>query len=147
MKVDRQNKYVFFFSSLRRKTQNSKLKTQNYNLKLKAFRIPPMFLDFFWNRWHIFPIEWFIGPIDVFLSSDWTQPPTIKAKKVTTIHDLSVFKFPLEHHPRIVGTQKRRLNWVKKECDLIICDSQATKKEAMEILGIEEKRLRVVYPG
>lgn len=35
----------------------------------------------------------------------------------------------------------------EKETDMILCISEATKKDAMEILGIEEKRLKVVYPG
>jgi len=155
LEVDKENEYIFFFSSLRRQLDSlfiNELTTrlpdgQGLRVKIKRFKIPPTLLDFLWNRLHILPIEWFIGKVDVFLSSDWTQPPTVRAKKVTTIHDLSIFKFPKEHHSKIVAVQKRRLEWVKKECDLIICDSLATKKDAMEILGIEEERLRVVYPG
>ena len=30
LRIDKENEYVLFFSSLRKKTQNSKLKTQNY---------------------------------------------------------------------------------------------------------------------
>ena len=78
LKIDQDNEYVLFFSSLRRKIQNSKFKIQNYNakLKIKTFKIPPILLDLFWNKFHIFPIEWLIGDIDIFISSDWTQPPT-----------------------------------------------------------------------
>lgn len=148
LKIDQENEYVLFFSSLRKSlTQISDLKSPNHNFKLKTFKLPPRLLDLLWNRLHIMPIEWFIGPVDVFFSSDWTQPPTLKAKKVTTIHDLSIFKFPKEHHPRIVATQKRRLRWVKKESDLVMCDSEATKEDVIKILGIKEERLRVVYPG
>ena len=152
LKIDKQNEYVLFFSSLRRQLDSlfikeltsSRVKTQ---VKIKLFKIPPTLLDLLWNRLHIFPIEWLIGEVDVFFSSDWTQPPTIKAKKVTAIHDLSVFKFPQEHHPKITAVQKRRLKWVKKECDFIICDSLAAKKDVMEILGIEKDKLKVIYPG
>lgn len=147
LKIDHENEYVFFFASLRRKIESLKLKSKNHNVKLKAFKIPPTLLDILWNQLHICPIEWFIGPVDVFLSSDWTQPPTLKAKKVTTIHDLIPFKFPETLHPRIVKVHQRRMKWVKKECDLIICDSQSTKKDVKEILGIEEARLKVIYPG
>ena len=93
------------------------------------------------------PIEWLIGEVDVFISSDWTQPPTVKAKKATILYDLIVYKNPQETAKVIVDTQKRRLEWVKKECDVVLCISEATKKDAMEILGIEEKRLKVIYPG
>lgn len=147
LKLDKDNEYILFFSSLRGQIKNEKLKIKNGNIKLKTFKIPPTLLDLLWNRFHIIPVEWFIGDVDVFLSSDWTQPPTKKAKKVTILYDLLVYKFPQEMHPKIVATQKRRLAWVTKECDQIICISEATKKDAMEILGIEEERLAVVYPG
>lgn len=162
LEYDHKNEYVLFFSSLRRQFQSSKFKVQNYNskLKIKTFKIPSTVLDFLWNRLHIVPIEWLIGDIDIFISSDWTQPPTRRAKKVTIIYDFIVFKYPEETHnlteflgknvqiaANIVETQKRRLHWVKKECDIVFCISEATKKDAMEILGIEEKRLRVIYPG
>lgn len=149
LRIDKKNEYLLFFSSLRKNIddQIDQFKDLNPKVKIKTFRHPPTLLDLLWNRLHICPIEWFVGPVDVFFSSDWTQPPTLRAKKVTTLHDLAVFKYPSEHHPKIVATQKRRIKWVKKECDLIICDSLATKKDAREILGIEKKRLRVVYPG
>jgi len=147
LKIDRKNEYVLFFSSLRRKIQNSKFKIQNDNVKLKIFKIPPTLLDFLWNRLHILPIEWLIGDLDVFVTSDWIEPPTKKAKKVTILYDLIVYKHPQETAKKIVEVQKRKLKWVKKESDMIICISEATKKDTMEILRIGEKRLRVVHPG
>ena len=137
--IDKKNEYVFFGSSLRRQ-KDLKRFTKN------VWPIPPTLLDVLWNQLHILPIESLIGSLDIFHSSDWTQPPT-KAKKVTTIHDLIVYKYPESSHPQIITTQKRRLDWVKKECDLIIVDSLATKKDCQEILGIGESRLRVVYPA
>jgi len=149
LKIDKENEYVLFFSSLRGnlKSQISNLKSTSQNLKIKEFKFPPTLLDILWNRLHILPIEWLIGEVDVFISSDWTQPPTVKAKKATILYDLIVYKNPQETAKVIVDTQKRRLEWVKKECDVVLCISEATKKDAMEILGIEEKRLKVIYPG
>lgn len=151
LKVDSENEYILFGSSFRRKNilLNSikHFDYSNNRSKIKIFPFPPTFLDFLWNRLHLVPIEWLIGDIDVFISSDWTQPPTKKAKNATILYDLLIYKYPQEMHPKIVVTQKRRLKWVKKECDRIICISEATKRDAMEILGIEEKRLAVIYPG
>ncbi len=48
---------------------------------------------------------------------------------------------------KIVDVQKRKLRWVRKESDLIFCISESTKKDAMGILGIEENKLKVIYPG
>ncbi|HSW87861.1 MAG TPA: glycosyltransferase [Candidatus Saccharimonadales bacterium] len=142
--IDKENDYVLFFSSLRRDFAFS---SSNSKVSLKKFKFPPTILDFLWNKLHIFPIEWLIGDIDIFVSSDWTQPPTRKAKKVTVLYDLIIYKYPKETAEKIVAVQKRKLQWVKKECDMILCISEATKKDAIELLGIEEKRLQVVYPG
>lgn len=148
---DNENEYVLFFSSLCMKIQNSirKLaeKKGNSKLKIKTFCIPPMLLDIFWNRLHILPIEYFIGEVDIFITSDWTEPPARKARKITILYDLIIKRYPRETDNKIVQVQTRRLNWVKKESDIIICISDSTKSDAMEILGIEEKRLRVIYPG
>lgn len=152
LRVDKKkSNYILFASSLRRRKwlngYMAKLLKKYKNVSGKTYPLPPALLDFLWNRLHIFPIEWFIGPVDVFLSSDWTQPPTIKAKKVTTVHDLTPLKFPKEMHPKIVAVHKRRMKWVKKECDLIMADSKATKKDLVEIIGIPEKKIRVIYLG
>lgn len=149
LKVDKENEYILFFSSLRKKTQNSKLKSQKYNskVKIREFKFPPLVLDILWNKLHIVPIEWLIGDVDVFITSDWTEPPARRVKKATILYDLIVYKYPGETDKKIVEVQKRKLKWVKKESSLIFCISEATKKDAMEILGIEEERLRVIYPG
>jgi len=148
-RIDEKNQYILFFSSLRKDFQfsNFHFPSKPKNVKVKTFKFPPLLLDILWNRLHIFPIEWFVGDIDVFISSDWTQPPTKKAKKVTVLYDLIVYRYPDETDHRIVETQKRRLNWVKKECDKILCISDATKRDAMNILQIGEERLVVTKPG
>lgn len=151
LKIDKQNEYILFGASLRRKREfNEYFNTVLYlsrRVTLRVLPIPPVLLNILWNWLHILPIEWFIGNIDVFISSDWTQPPTLKAKKATILYDLIVYKYPKETAEKIVATQKRRLSWVKRECDVIFCISEATKMDAMEILGIEEKKLKVIYPG
>lgn len=149
LKVDQINEYVLFFSSLRKSFQFSTFNFQSNNkkIKYKIFKLPPSLLDLLWNKLHIFPIEWFIGNVDVFITSDWTEPPTKEAKKATILYDLIVYKYKDETDKKIIETQKRKLSWVKKESDLIFCISEATKKDAIEILGIEEKKLKVIYPG
>ncbi len=147
-KIDKKNEYILFYSSLRRNFQFSIFNFQsNHNFKIRMFRFPPSLLDLLWNRLHILPIEWLIGDVDIFITSDWTEPPTLRAKKATILYDLIVYKYPQETDRKIVEVQKRKLKWVKKESDLIFCISRATKKDAIEVLGIEEKRLKVIYPG
>lgn len=117
------------------------------NVSIKRFPITPWFLDLLWNKLHIIAIENFIGDVDVFISSDWTQPPVAKGKNATILYDLSVYKYPEETASTIIATQKRKLQWVKKECDLLLCISESTKNDVMDILKIQNDKLRVVYPG
>lgn len=143
LKIDKKNEYKLFFSSLR-KNLPSNFNNKAVNVKLKKFRIPPTLLEPLFNKSHFLPIESFIGKVDVFHSSDWTQPPT-KAKKVTTIHDFGFLKYPQTAHPKIKAVMERRFDWIKKEIDMVIAISEATKKDAMEILEIPEEKIKVVY--
>ncbi len=142
---DKENEYVLFYSSLRRNLPSNFLIEKN--VTVKKFKLPPSVLDLIWNKLHIMPIENFIGSVDVFVTSDWTEPPTKKAKKATILYDLIVYKYPNETHKKIIEVQKRKLKWVKKETNRIICISEATKKDAQEILGISKDKLSVAYPG
>ena len=158
------HEYVLFGASLRKRAVFDAFvrscRDANASVRLVSVPIPPTLLDIMWNRLHIFPIEWFIGSVDVFWSSDWTQPPLVHAKGVTTIHDLSIIKFPQESHNTthvtlskgrisadIVGTQTRRLMRAKRVCSLFLCDSEVTKQDAHTVLGIASDKLRVIYPG
>lgn len=153
-----EHEFVLFFSSMRGKLPDSKLWKTDVRMRInesnigvrkvtiKQFKLPPSLLDLLWNKLHILPIEWFIGDVDIFISSDWTQPPS-RAKKATILYDLIVYKYPEETAEKIILTQKRKLHWVKKECDKILCISEATKKDAEEILGLETSKLAVIYPG
>lgn len=143
---DSETEFVLFYSSLRRPLNELEF-SEIKNVTIKQFKFPPSALDFLWNKLHILPIENLIGDVDLFITSDWTEPPTKKAKKATILYDLIVYKFPEETDKLIVATQKRKLAWVKKETDAILCISEATKKDAINILGIEENRLHVTYPG
>ena len=162
LKQDAGNEYILFFSSLRGTLPQrvKDLSTTHSNVEVKQFKLPPTVLHLMWNILHILPIERFIGKVDVFLSSDWVEPPTQKAKKVTILYDLVVYKYPEEANnktsfslkkmlltPNIVTTQKKKLYWVKKEVDKILCISEATKKDAMDILGIPENKLKVILAG
>lgn len=147
LEKDKENEYILFFSSARKNLPSNIYNLRSKNVKIKQFKFPPILLDIMWNRLHMFPIEWFVGQVDVFITSDWTEPPAKKAKKATILYDLLVYKYPEEMHEKIVSTQKKKLSWVKKESDIVFCISESTQKDAKEILGIEKSKLRVIYPG
>ncbi|OGE65033.1 hypothetical protein A3I48_02080 [Candidatus Daviesbacteria bacterium RIFCSPLOWO2_02_FULL_36_7] len=130
---------TYFYSSLRKSYQG---KLRN----VKSFRLPPTLFEILFNRWRNVSIEKFIGPVDIFHSSDWIQPLT-KAKKVTTYHDVIPLKYPLWSHPKIVEVHKRRLKIVEEEIDMVIAVSESTKKDLLEVSRIPEEKITVIYEG
>lgn len=130
---------TYFYSSLRR-SYRGKLKN------VRKYHFPPTFFETIFNKYRIVNIEKFIGNVDIFHSSDWTQPPT-KAKKVTTYHDVIPLLYPKWSDPKIVGVQKRRLKIVEKEVDLVIAVSEATKKDLLKVSSIPENKIVVIYEG
>lgn len=68
-------------------------------------------------------------------------------KNNTYSFSLSVFKSPDEMAQKIVDTQKRKLEWVKKETDVVFTISASGKRDVEEILGIEASKVHVIYPG
>jgi glycosyltransferase involved in cell wall biosynthesis len=124
-KLGGENDYVLFGGSLRRKGDIlAKFPDA------KVFPIPPLAADLLWNRLHIYPIENLVGKLDIFHSSDWTQPPA-KCHKVTTIHDLAPLVLPKLTDPKITAVHTRRLNWVIKEVEKIIVPSEATRQDLL----------------
>lgn len=147
VKENKDIEFVLFFSSLRGSIKYKVSSIHYKNVEIKKFRIPPTVLDLMWNKLHIIPIEKLIGNVDLFITSDWTEPPTRKAKKATIIYDLIVYKHPEETEQKIISTQKRKLKWVKKESDIVFCISESTKDDVSDILNIPSNKLKVVYPG
>ena len=147
-----EHSFILFAGTLRQKKRMedfiSHLPKKAHNVDVKIVSLPPKVLDLLWNVLHIIPVEWFIGPVDVFWSSDWTQPPLYpKTVGITTIHDVSFLHFPESFHKEILAVQRRRMLRALSECSLFLCDSDATKKDVAEYIGIKENKLIVVYPG
>ncbi len=146
----KKHQYLLFGASLRKKPLLDafafELRKEGLIFRESFWMLPPTFTSTVWNQVHHMKIERLIGKVDVFHSSDWTQPPT-KAKKVTTIHDLVVYKFPESSNKTIVENQKLKLNWVKKEIDHVIAVSKSTKADVEEILKIPSDKISVIYEG
>lgn len=147
---DKENEYLLFGLSLRQfnllKEFYQELKIGHNNISAKFFPIPQSLANIIWNDLHRVNIESLLGKIDIFHSSDWVQPPA-QARKITTVHDLIVYKYPETSNHYIINTQKKRLHWVKKECDMIIANSYSTKSDLINILNIDGHKVEVCYPG
>jgi len=88
----------------------------------------------------------FINPFFNFL-----QPPLtlrrLAQKQIAVIHDLIPLKYPSHFPVGIKASIYIPLNKLTlKNYDLIITDSEASKRDIIDILHIEERKIKVVYP-
>lgn len=141
LEIDTKNTYKLFFSSLR-----LPLSKEFKDLPIYSYKIPISILEFFWNRLQVFPIEYFIGKCDIFHTSDWTQPPTIKAKTITTVHDLAPFINHSWSHPKIISAHQRKLFLASNKCTGFICVSQNTKNDLLRFFPRIDPRKITIIP-
>ncbi len=147
LNYDQENHWVFFFSSLRRRLPlDLEKRITSKKHQLVKLKIPASLLSNLWNNLHFVTIDSFVGELDWFITSDWTEPPS-KLRKATIVHDLTYLRYPQTVDKVIKVTQQKRLSWVKKESKLIFADSQATKHDLTSYLKVEEAKIVVNYPG
>jgi glycosyltransferase involved in cell wall biosynthesis len=147
VKNDQTNIYKIFFSS--RKLPFPQELNNLFdlpNVRIYHYHLPISLIELLWNRLRIFPIELFIGRCDVFHTSDWTQPPSLKAQLVTTVHDLAPFINPSWHDQKTISVHRRKMNLASKKCRAFICVSQNTKNDLLKYFPkIDPKKAHVVY--
>lgn len=150
LQYDHKNEYVFFYASLRRPRNFRYLSDlRALGAKIVEVPIPSRILRLIWNRFHFLPVEWFIGKVDLFFSSDYLRPPLLPGTKgLTTVHDLIWHKFPQFHNGDIVVSHARKMKKLIKYGDNIIVDSNSSRRDLLQIYPeISPSHVHVVYPG
>lgn len=151
LKYDQKNEYRLFYSSLRKPRDFYYLQEfRKLGAKVYDLPFPPRLLKFLWSYHHLMPVEWLIGKVDYFFSSDFLRPPLLKGTKgITTIHDLTWKIFPDYHNSDIVNAHEKKLEKTIKYRDLIITDSKNTKNDLIKYYPEIEKtnKIFVIYPG
>ena len=167
-KIDQTNQYFLFYNSAKEKLEISNWKLSRrvgrdpdftsgetgkvrfvrtkypnklFNASISLFARPR--LDRIRNK------ELGIRNIDVWFSPNINFTTLSKGvKHILTIHDLS-----FEHFPDCYSAKRRlwhRALNPRKQCeraDLILTPSESTRRVVVETYGIEEKKVKVLYPG
>ena len=150
LKYDKKNEYRLFYSSFRRPPDFYFIdEFRKLGAKVYDYRFPPRILKLLWNKWHILPVEWLIGKVDIYHSSDFLRPPLLKGtKSITTLHDLTWKLFPQYHTQDVIIAHENKLKKTIKFKDQIIVDSQNTKKDLYKCFPKTKKnQVSVIYPG
>ena len=66
-------------------------------------------------------------------------------KKVVTMHDLIVYRFPEFFKPADRVIHRLKMRHACRVADVVVAISEQTKRDLMEFLGVPEEKIRVVY--
>lgn len=83
---------------------------------------------------------------DIFFGTNFRGVFKKTLRNVITIHDMAHEYYPEAMSKRIYIYLKR-LQQSAEKADLIIADSENTKKDILKFLGVSEKKVKVIYPG
>ncbi|MCX7956256.1 MAG: glycosyltransferase, partial [Patescibacteria group bacterium] len=146
--INKKNKYKLFFVSLKPSKNYPFLQEfKNLGAQIYHYHLPFKTLQIFWQKLNIFPIEWFIGKIDVCYANDFLRSPS-KTKTITTIHDLTWKIYPQYHTNEVIKAHEIKLKKTIKYGDTIIVDSENTKNDLLRLYPqIDKNKVFVIYPG
>jgi len=108
--------------------------------------MPARPLHALWGRARMPGIEWFVGPTQVVHGTNYVVPPTRRAARVMSVHDLTTVRFPelcdraTLVYPHLVRRALAEGAWVHTHCEYIAA-------EVIEYFGADPARVRAIAPG
>ncbi|TSC89878.1 MAG: group 1 glycosyl transferase [Parcubacteria group bacterium Gr01-1014_3] len=148
LRLDQENDYTLFYNALRKEPLNLAEPIAKYpNLKIVDWKVPNKILDFS-SRTLGWPAIDKLIPADVVFSPHFNILKSAEAPRVITFHDLSFL-----HHPEFFSFKQRFWHWLQdyqrqaKSASKIIAVSEFTKSDLVNLLGIPDERIEVVYSG
>jgi glycosyltransferase involved in cell wall biosynthesis len=95
-----------------------------------------------------FPIQAQKEKLDLFFFPHYTKSWWMPCPSVTTVHDLIHLRFP-EYLPNPLARHYAKLI-IGRACrssEVVIADSEATKRDLLGLFSVEERKIKVVYIG
>ncbi|HEX9529946.1 MAG TPA: glycosyltransferase family 1 protein [Acidimicrobiales bacterium] len=108
--------------------------------------MPARPLHWAWRRFPGPPVEWWTGPQDVVHGTNFVVPPSRRAARVVTVHDLTTLRFPelcddaTLRFPALVRRAIAEGAWVHTP-------SSYVASEVVELLGADPARVRAIHHG
>lgn len=149
IKISDDQEYRLFYNSFRNIDEKmSKWKSER--TKLVSTKYPNKLFNYFAQKLLKKPeIDKLLGDIDIFWSPHFNFTNlSEKSKHVLTIHDLSFMRYP-EYFSRRKNFWHKAVSLKEqaKKCQALIAVSNNTKNDIIELLGIAEEKVFVVYSG
>ena len=115
---------------------------------MRHTRLPARALTIAWHKLNLpVPVERLSGISDIFHSPDFTLPPLKAARGVVTIHDLSFLKLPHCADPGLRDHLTENAPRAVARAERVLADSENTRQDVINLLGVPEDKVSVVYAG
>ncbi len=118
------------------------------NFQMRWVPLSDRALAILWHRLRLpLWVELVTGPVDIFHSPDFVLPPVRRARTMVTVHDLSFIRYPQCADANLRAYLNKVVPRSVHRADLVLADSQSTKDDLVELLGVKPARIEVIYPG
>jgi glycosyltransferase involved in cell wall biosynthesis len=157
LRLDNHNEYRLFYNSFGDCLNIPEFREKN--VKLVKYNYPNKILNYLFFKFFNYPkidkeleADVFFMPHINFIgmSNNPPQPPLVRrgVKSLITIHDLSFLKYP-EFFSWRKNFWHKMINVKKliKRFDTIIAVSENTKRDIVKLCGVDENKVKVIYPG
>lgn len=145
--IDKENEYRLLFSYFRGADKKVIKKLKGPNVKARVLRLPNRILTSMWDKFSFPSIELLLGKTDLFHIPYCHHVLPLKSKLVVTIHDLIPLRFPEWFPQKILDSFRKTHAVVLKKAQIVITDSQNSKKDIVELMGVNEGKIRVILLG
>ena len=119
------------------------------NFQWRTTALSPIWLSRLWHRLSVpLPIEYFVGSVDLFHSTDFVLPPVRSSTvSVLTVHDLSFVRVPESASPRLKAYLDRVVPTSVARATHVLADSSATKSDLVGLYDVQPEKVSVLLSG
>ena len=110
-------------------------------LSYRRIALPTRVLYRTWDALGVPNVDARLGGVDVYHATNYVLPPTRRAKRVVTVHDLSFLAVPELCSPKIVGIFGKNIGRYCREADGILVYSESTKRDLQRFLDVPEEKI------
>jgi len=144
--LDRENRYTLFVAGGYGEGDGLGMWPENF--RVRSVPISDRWVSILWQRLRLpVPVQLVTGPLDLFHSPDFVLPPTGRTPAILTVHDLSFLRVPQFFVPGFREYLEKAVSRAVKRARHILADSESTRHDLVELLGVEAERVSVLYPG
>ena len=150
LRADQKNQYTFFYNYFNKNKATNIPNFNAQNLKIVNPQLPNKLLNYAFFKTLKYPnISRWTGQSDIFLMPNWNfiAPPK-QGHKILAVHDLSFLRNrDFFSYRRLLWHRLINVPALLQRFDAIVAVSKNTKNDLMELCGVPEKKIRVIYSG